>query len=343
MSKTLVTGATGRLGTNLVKDLTREGREVVALVMPGDALERKLQGLACQIAYADLKDRAAIGAACREVDEIVHCGAVMEDRPAGMDDVGHFDVNTRGTLLLLDAAVAQEVKRFVYVSSTAVFDVFNTPAREMPIRDDSPQRPSTFYGLTKTAAERLVAGYHNQYDLPTVVLRPNYIMACEQAAKGWNVGVVHTILKDWAVDPKNSFHVPGLANPAAPLEALGADPAAPCVPRSADGRPWQWHVTDVRDVMQAVRAALREPDAIGRSFNIAGPLPMDWELAARHLAKKRGQDPVEITIPNSWRFSFDVSGAQGTLGYEPQYGIERMIDDGLAFLEGTDIGVVPAT
>lgn len=342
MSTVLVTGATGRLGANLVRALVNDGHDVRSFVMPGDKLEYKLEGLDSRICHGNLTDRESIRKACDGVDQIVHCGAVMEQRPQGMDDVGHFDVNTRGTALLLDAARENQAERFVYMSSTATFDVFNTPLDEMPIRDDSPQRPSSFYGMTKTAAERLVWGYHYQYGLPTVILRPNYIMACEQAAQSWRVGSVIAVLKDLGPNSKYALHVPGVENPAAPVEALGVDPDTPCIPRGPDGKSWQWHVVDVRDVIQAILAAVEKSEAVGESFNIAGPLPMDFEIAARHVAEKLGVEPVDVTIPNQWRFWFDLSRTKKLLGYQPEYDIRRMIHDAFAYLDGKDIGVLPA-
>ena len=343
MKPVLVTGATGRLGANLVRALIGKGRAVRSLVMPGDKLERKLSGLGTEIVHGDLLDRESILTVCEGVEAIIHCAAVMASRSPGMSDTGQFDVNTRGTLLLLDAAVEHHVRRFVFVSSTSVFDTDTTPHDQMPIREDTPQRPGGFYGVTKVAAEALVRGCHFQCGLPTVILRPNAILACEEPAQIWRVGYVANRLKRFATDPKSSMYVPGVENPAAPVEALGLDPQTPCVPKTPDGRPWQLHAVDVRDVVQAVLSALEKPEAVGEDFNIAGPLPMDFEIAARHLAERTGVDCAEVTIPNLLRFWYDLSKAEKLLGYEPQYDIRRMIDDALAFQKGEDIGVLPAT
>ena len=312
-------------------------------MLPGDPFEKKLDSLETEIVYGGLTDREAITAACKDVDEIIHAGAVMTERPPGMDDIGHFDVNTRSTLLLLDAAQKSQVTRFVYFSSTAVFDVSTYPIDQLPIRDDSAHHPLSYYGLTKSVSEQIVEGYHALHGLPTVILRPNYIMACNEPAEAWSVEVVISVLENCPQDPRVNLHVPGVDDPAAPVRALAVDPQTPCIPRNPDGACWQWHVVDVRDVIQAVLRSLEASAAIGQAFNIAGPMPMDHEIAANHLATKTGTTPIEVEIPNPYRFWFDLSRAQDILGYHPQYDIRRMIDDAMAFKEGQDIGVIPTT
>ena len=73
----LVTGASGRLGSNLVKWLTEHGVGVRSFILPDDPAEKTLDGLATEKAYGDLRDETAVEAAVHGMDAIVHCAAVM--------------------------------------------------------------------------------------------------------------------------------------------------------------------------------------------------------------------------------------------------------------------------
>ena len=166
-------------------------------------------------------------------------------------------------------------------------------------------------------------------------------MACEEILGFGRAGGVIGCLKAAASDPRRSYHVPDAGEPWTIVQAAVKDPSERCIPRDPEGRPWTWHVTDVRDCVQAVVLALEKDAANGRTFSVAGPKPARWDEVVPYLCEKLGEDYVEITIPNLWHFEFDLSAAREHLGYAPEYPPERMIDDALAFRAGTDIGVIP--
>jgi len=340
MQKILVTGATGRLGANVVKALTEKGYSTRSFVLPGDPKEEKLKQLDTEIVYGDLATAEGIEPAVAGMDAIVHSAAVMGE-PQNMSRQKFFDINTRGTFALLDAAVAKGgVERFVLVSSTAVYDT--TTVREFPATEDAPLRPPLLYGLTKILDERMALIYHFQHGLPVVALRPNWIQACDEILRGWNAGAVIGFLKKWTGDPRASCYVEGVERPWEIIEKAMESPDQLIIPRGPNGESWCEHRTDVRDVVQAVLLSLETDGGVGEIFNVCAPKPMYKEEAVKYLAEKTGQSYIECTLPILHRFAFDNSKAERLLGYRPEYDVKKMIDSALAYRNGEDIGVIPA-
>lgn len=123
----LVAGATGHLGSEIVRRLIARRQQVRALVRPTSASDKvaALVEMGVDIARGDLSDRASLDAACRGVDRVVSTVSTIATARPGED---FQSVDHEGNCRLIDAAAAAAVKHFVYVS-------FNTS--DMP---DSPIR-----------------------------------------------------------------------------------------------------------------------------------------------------------------------------------------------------------
>ena len=336
--RVLVTGITGRVGSNVAADMISKGVDVRGTVMPGDPGESRARALGCEIVLADLRDEKALVAACEGVDVICHFAAIMEDIPSGMTMPEYFDVNSRGFFCLMEIAkeMSSSLKKFVYTSSTAVYDIWT--ATNHPITETHPCRPMHTYGFTKLVNEQLARCYHFRDRVPVVMLRLSYVVAGEAADIGWNQGVVTWGLKEFGADPRCGFYVEGVKEPWKAVEEACPDAETLLCPRSPDGRPWVWHLTDVRDVTHAVWCAL-ESDVTGEVFNVAGPDTARWDVVGQYLSSKTGKPYAEVVIPNVWHLEFDISKARKMLGYNPQYTTERMLDDSLAMREGKDVGI----
>jgi dihydroflavonol-4-reductase len=149
--KYLVTGSTGLLGNNVVRALRATGNEVRVLVRAGSD-PRPLEGLAVERILGDVRDPAALTAACQQVDGVIHC--------AGHVHVGwtqadlHRCINVDGTRNVAAAARAAGA-RLVHVSSTNALGLgnFQQPADE---EAGSPGMPELPYVLSKREAERVV-------------------------------------------------------------------------------------------------------------------------------------------------------------------------------------------
>ncbi|GGB17593.1 NAD-dependent epimerase/dehydratase family protein [Allosediminivita pacifica] len=146
----LVTGAGGFLGQNLRDALTARSLPHVALN------DRPLTGGTTEL--ADVRDRAALASVLDRhgVTAIIHAAAVTLAPGSRLTDVETaFDVNTLSTAILLEEARRAGVTRFVYPSSTAVYGA--ALYDDAPVDEATPPRPTSTYGYTKLASERLVA------------------------------------------------------------------------------------------------------------------------------------------------------------------------------------------
>ena len=169
MKLCIVTGATGFLGSHVAERLIQEGNKVRTIVRPTSdttLIDRwgvqKIQG---DLANPDTVRRAVDGG-----EIIVHCAAMVGDwGPVE----AYRKVNMGGLRALLDAAVEQNLDRFVQVSSLGVY-----AARDHHGTDESaelPERHMDGYTQTKLESEKLVMQYYRDKQLPVTVVRPGFI------------------------------------------------------------------------------------------------------------------------------------------------------------------------
>jgi nucleoside-diphosphate-sugar epimerase len=166
----LVTGATGMVGSHLVRRLLDEGWRVRALVRPtSDTALLKSWGV--QLAQGDLGDPpAALADALKGAEYVFHCAAMVSDW-APLPEM--MRINVEGTRALAEAALAAGTcKRFVYLSSMVVFGMY--PQRDL---DETAPLIHTgdHYNLTKIRAEETVQRFVREKDLPAVIVRPPYV------------------------------------------------------------------------------------------------------------------------------------------------------------------------
>lgn len=164
----LVTGAAGFLGRYVVEQLIARGDRVRALVRRPDAA---LETLGAEVVLGDIRDRAAISAACHGVDAVFHTAAL-----AGIWGTwqAYYSTNAQGTKNVIDACRAYGVRRLVFSSSPSVtFD-----GADQENIDESapfPDRWLAHYPHTKALAEQAVLEANGVDGLLTCALRPHLI------------------------------------------------------------------------------------------------------------------------------------------------------------------------
>ena len=174
---TLVTGGTGFVGSNIVKVLAQQGHDVVSvdIAPPDEMVRRYTSDVADSISWVqgDILNGQTLAEAAsgRVIDKIVHAAVYTGTRADVEINDSHriVDINTRGTLNLLDLARQLAVKRFVYVSSGGVY-AGKRPANE-PLREDMALFPINLYDITKYACEMLTERYGNLHDFETASVR----------------------------------------------------------------------------------------------------------------------------------------------------------------------------
>ena len=174
---TLVTGGTGFVGSNIVKVLARSRHEVVSvdIAPPDEIVRRYTSNVADSISWVsgDILNRQTLAEAVqgRNIDKIIHAAVYTGTRADVEIDDSHriVDINTRGTLNLLDLARTLAVKRFVYVSSGGVY-AGKRLAHE-PLREDMHLFPINLYDITKYACEMLSERYGELHGFQTASVR----------------------------------------------------------------------------------------------------------------------------------------------------------------------------
>ena len=165
----LLTGSSGWLGRTLAPRLRAAGHRVTGLdVAPGDHTD--LIGTVADRALVDLVF------ADREIEAVIHGGALHKPDIARYPNQAFIDVNLSGTLNLLEASVAAGASRFVFTSTTSL--MISTAIREGRGEEAvwidetlAPLEPRNIYGVTKLAAEQMCRLIHHQHGLPVVILR----------------------------------------------------------------------------------------------------------------------------------------------------------------------------
>jgi dihydroflavonol-4-reductase len=165
----LVTGASGFVGSAVVRALLAQGRSVRALVRPTSP-KGNLVGLDVQVALGDLADPAALATAMRGVRRMFHVAADYRLWARDPEEIVRNNLN--GTRLVMEAALAAGVERIVYTSSVATlgFRSDGKPSDEtLPLK---PQEAIGAYKRSKVVAERLVETMA-EAGLPAVIVNPS--------------------------------------------------------------------------------------------------------------------------------------------------------------------------
>ena len=116
MAATLVTGATGFIGSNVARLLVERGDEVRLGVEEGSP-DLAIADLDSPRVKLEVRDRRSVRRALKGVERVFHCAGVTSVRPA--DEARLFDVNVGGTKLVMEESLRAEVERVVYTSSAA--------------------------------------------------------------------------------------------------------------------------------------------------------------------------------------------------------------------------------
>jgi UDP-glucose-4-epimerase GalE len=165
--KILVAGGAGYIGSHTVKELIREGFEVVVfdnfstgkkvLVPNGEIIEGDL------LNPADLKEAFSL----HDFEGVLHFASLIQVGESFLDPQKYFRHNLITSLNLLQAMLRANVKNFIFSSSAAVYGV----PSQIPIPESHVCRPSNPYGLTKYFIENILQEYERAYGLKYISLR----------------------------------------------------------------------------------------------------------------------------------------------------------------------------
>jgi len=179
MSRFLVTGGAGFIGSHIVEALVKQGHAVRILDNFSSGKIHNLKGLENKIDLikADICSKQACIKATKQIDFVLH-QAALRSVPKSMEQPHAYNrVNIDGTLNLLEACRLNKVKRFVFASSSSVYG----EVKDYPEKESFIPSPISPYALSKLTGEYYCKIFSLYYGLPTVALRYFNVFGPRQA------------------------------------------------------------------------------------------------------------------------------------------------------------------
>lgn len=308
MTRWLVTGGLGFIGSNLIRLLLRTRPEVQVVNLDLATYAAALGNLRdvqddprYRWVRGDVADPQAVRAAMAGCRVVLHLAAESHVDRSIADPQPFLRTNVLGTQVILDAARELGVERVVVVSTDEVYGDLPAPDRAT---EDHPVRPSSPYAASKAAADLLALAYHRTYGVPVVLTR------CTN-----NLG---------------PYQFPEKLIPRMITCALRGEP----LPVYGDGqqiRDWV-HVEDHCHALIRVAEAGR----IGRVYNIGAEQERTNLQVVLGILRRLGKDPGLIRFVadrpgHDRRYALDARRIREELGWRPRWGFEEALDETVAW------------
>jgi UDP-glucose 4-epimerase len=294
--RVLVTGGAGFIGSHFVDKLVSEGYNVRVLDnLSGGKLENlsgHLKAKEVDFVTGDIRDFALVGKCLENVDAVVHFAAQISVTFSNDHPDFTFEVNSVATQNLLNACVKENVGKFVLASSCAVYG--DPDPKSLPINETCKTNPISPYAESKLLAENHCFQFDKEKLLQSVVLRFFNVYGTRQVFNDYS-GVITRFI--------------GRIREKKPLTIYG------------DGLQSRDFV-NVKDIIEAIFAAMQNADAHGQVFNIGSGKPTSINELAKILLELAGVDLEvchEKPRPGEIKHSYgDIGKAREVLGYEPK-------------------------
>ncbi len=194
MSKCLVTGGLGFIGSAVVDALIEAGHEVVII---DDLSTGKMENWNKKASYhiRDIEERSFLGA-FEKVDYVFHLAALARIQPSIDDPASSHDVNLTGTLNVLEYCRKHEAK-IIFSSSSAIYE-----GDKLPTGEDATKHPKNPYCAQKWMCEQYIRLYGELYGLDYAILRYFNVFGERQILEGAYAAVVGILLKQKAEGKK---------------------------------------------------------------------------------------------------------------------------------------------
>jgi UDP-glucose 4-epimerase len=305
VSRVLVTGGAGFIGSNLVAALLERGDEVRVLdnFSTGSRANLASLGREVEVVEGDLRSYERVHTAVRGTEVVFHQGALGSVPRSVQDPLSSTAVNVEGTLNVLLAARDEGIRRVVAASSSSVYG----DGGSFPRVETQAPNPISPYAVAKLAAERFCVSFTRVYGIETVALRYFNVFGPRQDPSSQYAAVVPRFIRAIADGRSVTVHGDG--------------------EQSRD-------FTYVENVVAANLAAADADGANGKIFNVAAGAPNSVNTLVDTIGRLLGKDVVREHAPpraGDIRDSFaDVSAARAVLGWTPtidfEDGLRRTID-----------------
>ncbi len=256
--KIFITGATGFIGTNLVRLLARTEHQMYCLIRdPGKAGE--LEKLGAKLIMGDVADKTSLSQGMKDCDWVVNLANVYSFWEP--DKRIYTRINVEGTKNVLECALEAGISKVIHVSSVVIF---GKPA-DCPFTEESPVGPHRFseYARTKYAGELIAWELYEKKGLPLVVIYPAVVTGSDDH-KAFGEYMFNLISK-----------------------------RLPCIVF----RNSILTFVHVKDVVQAILKALEKEDNIGEKY-LVGKYQYSYKEFNKIISKISGTPLPKIPLPN---------------------------------------------
>ena len=298
MTRILVTGGGGFIGSHLVDALLKRGDEVRVLDNFSTGDRRNLLHVrdAVEILEGDLRSYERAHAAVRGCDLVFHQGALPSVPRSIQDPLTSNEANVTGTLNILLAARDAGVRRVIYASSSSVYGAAAGDAK----REDAPVAPLSPYGVSKHTGEAYCRAFFHSYGLETVALRYFNVFGPRQNPISEYAAVVPSFIVAALLGERSVVYGDGL--------------------QSRD-------FTYIDNVVQANMRAADVQDAAGEAFNVGcgrATAVLDVLETIYAFAQREPEPDFRPPRVGEVRASqADIEKARRVLGYDPGVDIEQ--------------------
>lgn len=186
MSKILITGADGFIGSHLTEALVRKGYDVRAFVFYNsfnslgwlDKCDSDVKGQ-FEFFAGDIRDPHVVRNTMKGCTAVLHLAAIISIPYSYHSPDTYVDTNIKGTLNVLQAAQDLGVSKVIHTSTSEVYGT----ARFVPITEDHPLVAQSPYSASKIGADQLAVSYYNSFNTPICILRPFNTYGPRQSAR----------------------------------------------------------------------------------------------------------------------------------------------------------------
>ena len=302
--KFLITGGSGFIGHNVVNILESQGHECYVIDTETDygfipraeldyLIANRHKRIKAKIRKIDIRDTEFIDTILRtyNIDTVIHMASFPRQKVVEQNPLLASDVMSNGLISLLEASRKNNVKKFVYISSSMVYGDFTADVLEAHTC-----RPQGQYGIMKLMGEKLVEDYNRLGAFDYTIIRPSAVYG------------------EWDVEDRVVSKFMTMAMRGETLKVKGADEVL--------------DFTYVEDTAMGIVLAATQDIANSKIYNITRSEQRQWTLkdAAELAISIAGNGRLEIagrdlSFPKRGRLS--IMRAQRDLGYAPKVDVEE--------------------
>jgi len=195
MSKILITGATGFIGSHLVEYLVEEGFDIVAFdrYNPNNDwgwLEHSPAKNSIEVILGDIRDFDYVNKAMEGCDVVFHLAALIGIPYSYVSPLAYIRTNVEGTYNILEAAKNQGLSQVLVTSTSETYG----SAQYVPIDENHPAVGQSPYSATKISADQMALSYFLSFETPIKIVRPFNTYGPRQSARAIIPTVISQIL-----------------------------------------------------------------------------------------------------------------------------------------------------